>query len=91
MITLTYGIDAIHPNDNSEYVNLGMELNYSDKFFLRGGIPSLLKKDRIEGLSFGVGINYPINRMRTLLKIDYSLSNFGPLGEVRRLNLSFNF
>ena len=91
LITLTYGIDAIHPNDNSEYVNIGVELNYSDKFFLRGGIPSLFKKDRIEGPSFGVGLNYPINRMSTLLRIDYSLSDFGPLDEVQRLNLSFNF
>ena len=91
LITLTYGIDAIHPNDNSEYVNIGVELNYSDKFFLRGGIPSLFKEDRIEGPSFGVGLNYPINRMSTLLRIDYSLSDFGPLDEVQRLNLSFNF
>ena len=90
-ITLTYGIDAIHPNDNSEYVNIGVELNYSDKFFLRGGIPSLFKEDQIEGPSFGVGLNYPINRMSTLLRIDYSLSDFGPLDEVQRLNLSFNF
>ena len=90
-IILTYGIDAIHPNDNSEYVNLGLEFNYNDKFFLRGGAPSLFKEDRIEGLSFGVGLNYPINRMSTLLSIDYSLSNFGPLDEVQRLNLSFNF
>ena len=90
-MTLTYGIDAIHPNDNSEYVNLGLEFNYNDKFFLRGGAPSLFKDDRIEGLSFGVGLNYPINRMSTLLSIDYSLSNFGPLNEVQRLNLSFNF
>ena len=91
LITLTYGIDAIHPNDNSEYVNIGVELNYSDKFFLRGGIPSLFKEDRIEGPSFGVGLKYPINRMSTLLRIDYSLSDFGPLDEVQRLNLSFNF
>ena len=91
LITLTYGIDAIHPNDNSEYVNIGVELNYSDKFFLRGGIPSLFKVDRIDGPSFGVGLNYPINRMSTLLRIDYSLSDFGPLDEVQRLNLSFNF
>ena len=91
LITLTYGIDAIHPNDNYEYVNIGVELNYSDKFFMRGGIPSLFKEDQIEGPSFGVGLNYPINRMSTLLRIDYSLSDFGPLDEVQRLNLSFNF
>ena len=59
--------------------------------WLRGGIPSLLKKDRIEGPSFGVGLNYPINRMSTLLRIDYSLSDLGPLDQVQRLNLSFNF
>ena len=91
LVTLTYGIDAIHPNDNSEYINLGMEVNYNNTFFLRGGIPSLFKEDRIEGPSFGVGLNYLINRMSTVLKIDYSLSDFGPLGDVQRLNLSFNF
>jgi len=91
LLTLTYGIDAVHPNDNSEYLNLGLELDYNGSFFLRCGLPSLYKEDRIEGPSFGVGVNYLINRMSTLLKIDYSLSDFGPLGEIKRLNLSFNF
>ncbi len=59
--------------------------------FIRGGLPSFYKQDKIEGPSFGIGMNYLINRTSTLLTIDYSLSDYGPLGEVKRLNIGFNF
>ena len=34
---LTVAMDALHPNDNYESVNLGAEFNVMDRFFLRGG------------------------------------------------------
>ena len=90
-LTLAYGVDALHPNDNTEYLNFGLELDYRKLIFIRGGLPSFYKQDKIEGPSFGVGMNYLINRTSTLLTIDYSLSDYGPLGEVKRLNIGFNF
>ena len=88
---LTYGLDALHPNDNSEYVNMGTELSFKNLVFLRAGYPSLFKNDSIEGPTFGAGLNYRILRTSTILKIDYSVADFGPLGNVQRLSLGFNF
>jgi hypothetical protein len=58
---------------------------------LRGGIPSFYKMDSIEGPTFGAGLNYHMTRTATLLKIDYSFSSYGPLGDVERLSIGFNF
>jgi len=90
-LKLSYGIDALHPNDNTEHLNLGLELNYREILFLRGGIPSFYKMDSIEGPTFGAGLNYHMTRTATLLKIDYSFSSYGPLGDVERLSIGFNF
>tara|TARA_Y100000591_G_scaffold323887_1_gene342414 strand:+ start:326 stop:1348 length:1023 start_codon:yes stop_codon:yes gene_type:complete len=90
-LSLTVGIDALHPNDNTEYLNLGLELNLRDLVFIRAGLPSYYKEDTVEGPSFGFGLNYFLNRTNTLLIIDYSLSDFGSLGGVKRLNIGFNF
>jgi hypothetical protein len=85
------GLDALHPNDNSEYVNLGVEATLNNFVSLRAGYPSLFKDDSIEGPTFGAGLNYRIWRTSTILKIDYSIADFGPLGSVERLSVGFNF
>ena len=81
----------MHPNDNSEYMNLGMELSFKNLLFLRLGYPSLLKNESIEGPTFGFGLNYNILRTSNQLKIDYSVADFGHLGNIQRLSLGFNF
>jgi len=90
-LKLTYGIDALHPNDNSEYVNLGMEAIFSDFVSVRAGYPSLYKEESIEGPTFGAGLNYRIWRTATMIKIDHSVADYGPLGAVQRLSIGFNF
>ncbi|MDP6201966.1 MAG: PorV/PorQ family protein [Candidatus Marinimicrobia bacterium] len=90
-LKLTYGFDALHPNDNSEYVNMGMEAVFNNLVSVRTGIPSLFKEESIEGPTFGVGLDYRIWRTATILKLDYSISDFGPLGSVERLSIGFNF
>ena len=77
--------------ENKEYEIKTEELNSRDLVFLRAGLPSYYKEDTVEGPSFGFGLNYFLNRTNTLLIIDYSLSDFGSLGGVKRLNIGFNF
>ena len=89
-LKLMYGLDALHPNDNSEYVNLGVEATFNNFVSLRAGYPSLFKDDSIEGPTFGAGLNYRVWRTSTILKIDYSIADFGPLGSVERLSVGFN-
>ncbi len=50
-------VDAIHPNDNPEYVNVGTELSlYRRMISLRGGYRQLFLDDREGGLTLGVGV-----------------------------------
>lgn len=87
---LTVAIDASHPNDNTEYVNLGMEYTINNWLFLRSGYKNLFMLDSEEGLTLGAGLNYKINRA-VLMKIDYSYQDFGRLINAQRLSLALEF
>ena len=50
-LNVLFAIDAVHPNDNYEYLNLGLETNINKMFSIRAGYPGIGKKDAIEGLS----------------------------------------
>ena len=88
---LSLAIDALHPNDNSEWMNIGLEYSFAETFFVRGGMTTLFRKDTEEGLTFGTGINYKIGRSATQLKLDYSYAAFGRLKNVQRFSLGFKF
>jgi len=88
---LSFAVDALHPNDNVEWVNAGLEYALAETFFLRGGMTTLFREDSEEGLTFGGGINYRVGGSSTLLKVDYSYSAFGRLKNVQRLSLGLRF
>ena len=88
---LLFAFDAVHPNDNYEYINIGVETNINNMFSLRAGYPGIGKKDAIEGLSFGIGVKYPIMNSSNNLTVDYTSADFGPLGIVQRVSLGFNY
>ncbi|NQV38503.1 MAG: PorV/PorQ family protein [Candidatus Marinimicrobia bacterium] len=87
----TFGIDAIHPNDNTEAVNSGVEYAINEMFFIRGGYANLFREEAEENYSVGLGLNYRIWQSSSILKIDYSFTNFNRLGEVQRLSFGFKF
>jgi len=37
-IRLSFAVDALHPNDNVEWVNAGLEYAVAETFFLRSGV-----------------------------------------------------
>ncbi|MBC8216143.1 MAG: PorV/PorQ family protein [Candidatus Marinimicrobia bacterium] len=84
---LTFGIDALHPNDNTEAVNAGLEFAVGEMFFLRGGHANLFREDAEEGLTLGGGMHYRIWGTQTMLKIDYSYTDFGRLKNVQRISM----
>lgn len=90
-LRLSYGVDAMHPNDNTEAVNAGLELAYSDMFFLRGGHANLFREDAEEGLTLGGGIHTRLWSSSTVLKIDYAYTDFNRLEGVQRLSLGVKF
>jgi hypothetical protein len=90
-LNVLFAFDAVHPNDNYEYINVGVETNINNMFSLRAGYPGIGKKDAIEGLSFGIGVKYPIMNSSNHLTVDYTSADFGPLGIVQRVSLGFNY
>ena len=74
---ITVAADGIHPNNNVETVNMGLEYGFSEILFLRLGRSHLFMEDaQQEGLSYGLGLNYKIPR-GPQLRVDYVLQPFG--------------
>ncbi len=88
---LTLAVDAVHPNDNTEYLNLGAELGLLDILFLRGGYRGLFMKNNEGGLSFGAGLKYRAPGSPVYLSIDYSYVDYGRLKGVSRYSLGVAF
>ena len=59
----TIAIDALHPNNNNSYVNLGTEFSWKETLFLRTGYSSLFKSNAEEGLILGFGVAQRLNRV----------------------------
>jgi hypothetical protein len=90
-VRLSFGVDALHPNDNSEAVNAGFEMAIGETFFLRGGHANLFREGTEEGFTLGGGIHYRLRSSPTILKVDYSYSDFGRLEGVQRISLGIKF
>jgi opacity protein-like surface antigen len=75
---LTGAVDATHPNDNTEYVNSGLEFAYDETFFIRGGFKQLFMKNNEGGLTLGAGVKYPVtDDMR--VSFNYGFADYGRL------------
>jgi hypothetical protein len=88
---LSFAVDALHPNDNAEWVNIGLEYALAETFFIRSGMTTLFREDSEEGLTFGAGVNYRIGRSATKIKINYAYAAYGRLKNVQRLSLGLSF
>jgi len=87
---LTLAADAIHPYDNTESINLGMEYAFRELLFLRLGYRDLFLRDGEQSLTFGAGIaNRLVNAFD--LRIDYAYADFGRLDNVQRFSLTLGF
>jgi len=85
-VSMKGAIDAVHPNDNNERVNLGGELNFFDRVFLRGGYRYNYDD---EGITFGAGANVPLET--TWLQFDYGYSVYDILPSVHRITMGIKF
>ena len=87
---LTIAIDAAHPNNNTEYVNLGMEYIFRSQVALRLGYKNLFTLDSEEGFTAGVGTKLKLAG-GVALKIDYAYQELGRLENAQRFSLGFEF
>ena len=78
--------DALVPNNQTTYGNVGAELIWNRIISLRVGYTSLFKEAAQEGLTAGVGIQYDFGGF--FAKVDYSYTDFGIFNEISRFSFS---
>lgn len=88
---VTVALDAVHPSDNYESVNIGTEFSYANLFFLRGGYSELFLDDAEGGLSLGVGVVTGMLFSNAKIKFDYAFRDMGRLDNTQLFSLGVVF
>ncbi len=91
---LTMEVDALHPNNNSESVNVGGQYAFkvpqTGEFFLRAGYKGLFMPKSQYGFTVGIGmVKYLMNNMS--LRVDYAFRDVGILGNVHSYSIGILF
>ena len=87
---LFMAVDALHPNDDKESLNVGLEYVFNRLFFLRAGYKSLFLDDSEEGLSLGAGFAFSIPNLGPLM-VDYAYQNTEWLDSFQHFAIKVNF
>lgn len=87
---VTVALDAIHPNDNTESVNSGIEYSWSEIIFLRGGWKALFEKDTEQRFTLGAGFHYRAADAVQLM-VDYAYQDWGRLKNVHYMSFGVQF
>lgn len=80
-------VDAIHPNDDQESLNVGSELRVWDMAAFRAGYRHLFLEDSEGGFTFGLGLHF--NVMHTQIDLDYASVDYGRLDQHSKFSLIF--
>ena len=86
---LTIATDAVIPNDNLIYANVGGEFAFKDLFFVRSGVRNLFLKDVDGGFTIGAGLNFEVQSFD--LSFDYAYDDFGKLNNIQQFTLTLKF
>jgi len=82
-------VDAVHPNDNKEYLSTGTEVKIYDMLSLRTGYRQMFLEDSEGGLTFGFGLHF--NAKSTAIDIDYANVDYGRLDRQNKFSLILSF
>lgn len=87
---IVIALDAAHPNNDFESINIGGEYTFRNIFSIRGGYKSLFIDDAEESFTLGAGI---VQRIigNIAIRFDYAYSDFGRLSNVQKFSLGINF
>jgi len=88
-MSLILAVDALHPNNNYESVNVGMEYELLKKFYARAGRKALFLEDTEEGLTAGFGLLIPMRGVK--VRLDYGYEYFGRLQDIQNFSLALDF
>jgi len=87
---LLLAADAVHPNDNDQYLNIGGEFNLLQIVSIRAGYRNLFMPDAEGGLVLGGGVQTNFNETNNI-RFDYAYADYGRLAETHRITLSVGF
>ncbi|MBC8479282.1 MAG: PorV/PorQ family protein [FCB group bacterium] len=91
---LIIALDALHPNNNSESINVGAEWEFIQpgvaNFYLRAGYKGKYMINSEYGPTFGGGIKFRLPGNQNL-KVDYCYKTVGRLGDVHLYTIGFQF
>lgn len=85
---LIISVDALHPSDDVESVNIGGEYVFNNILFLRAGWKDLFKNDQ-QSITFGAGVKYDFSGM--IISFDFSYLYFHNLGDIQMFSLGLGF
>jgi len=86
---LTTAVDVIHPSNNIESMNLGLEYSFMNLFALRAGYQSLFDQSRENGLTLGFGIEAS-TKSSMGVGFNYAYSSWGLLDKVQRFSIDLS-
>lgn len=92
---LLIAIDGLHPNNTSEYLNIGGEYVVTQyrrigEFALRGGYNALFMDDSQQGLTLGAGLSLYVSPNFSLA-VDYTYADYEFFGGLHRYGIEFKF
>lgn len=88
---ITWAVDALHPNDNSEYLNAGVQVGFfGNQLVFRGGSKAIFMNDREERFTLGAGLNYPL-KTGGKFYFDYAYELMTHLGDLHKFTLRMTF
>lgn len=87
---LMFAVDASHPNNDYESLNLGGEYVFNGIFAIRGGYKSLFLDDSEESFTLGAGLIQNIVG-NINITFNYAYSDFGRLSSVQKFSVGINF
>ncbi len=92
--TLTLAADAIHPNNNTESINIGAAFKIifpgNGAIVFRGGQKALYMDNPQFGLTGGLGLEWNFLHNRKII-VDYAYKTMGILGNVHATTIGLNF
>jgi len=87
---ITWAVDTNSPNDNSNYVNLGIECGILNDLITIGiGANSIFMDDREKEISYGFGI-HPPKLINSKMNIVYTIENMTQLGQTHHLSFQIS-
>jgi len=88
---LTFAVDAAHPNDNSESINIGGEYTaFSRILSVRAGYKALGVRESEEDFTVGAGLKYGVGGNLTV-RVDYAFERFGRLENIHKFTIGILF